>query len=110
MTESRPPSPPFTAETAAQMAHAAEDAWNSRDSGRVRNVFACDESEVMLGEDDRHLDFRVSVLRQSEMDGGWDARLVDATQALKLRECHTQRERHSPAQRLARQRALCNAR
>ncbi|WP_416347944.1 DUF1348 family protein [Caballeronia mineralivorans] len=38
MTESRPPSPPFTAETAAQKAHAAEDAWNSRDSGRVRNI------------------------------------------------------------------------
>ncbi|VFR49739.1 hypothetical protein ANT2_2646 [plant metagenome] len=35
----------------------------------------------MLGEDDRHLDFRVSVLRQSklEMDGGSDARLVVTT-------------------------------
>ncbi len=35
----------------------------------------------MLGEDDSHLDFRVSVLRQSEteMDGGSDARLVVTT-------------------------------
>lgn len=32
---SRPPLPPFTAETAAQKARAAEDAWNSRDPERV---------------------------------------------------------------------------
>jgi nuclear transport factor 2 (NTF2) superfamily protein len=31
----RPPLPPFTAETAAQKARAAEDAWNSRDPERV---------------------------------------------------------------------------
>jgi len=31
----RPPLPPFTAETAAQKARMAEDAWNSRDPGRV---------------------------------------------------------------------------
>ena len=33
--EPRPPLPPFTAETAAQKAHLAEDAWNSRDAARV---------------------------------------------------------------------------
>jgi nuclear transport factor 2 (NTF2) superfamily protein len=32
---SRPPLPPFTAETAAQKARLAEDAWNSRDPARV---------------------------------------------------------------------------
>lgn len=32
---SRPPVPPFTAETAAHKARAAEDAWNSRDPERV---------------------------------------------------------------------------
>jgi nuclear transport factor 2 (NTF2) superfamily protein len=31
----RPPQPPFTAETAAQKARLAEDAWNSRDPSRV---------------------------------------------------------------------------
>lgn len=32
---SRPPLPPFTAETAAQKVRAAEDAWNGRDPARV---------------------------------------------------------------------------
>jgi uncharacterized protein len=31
----RPPLPPFSAETASQKARLAEDAWNSRDPGRV---------------------------------------------------------------------------
>jgi nuclear transport factor 2 (NTF2) superfamily protein len=31
----RPPLPPFTVETAALKARAAEDAWNSRDPARV---------------------------------------------------------------------------
>ena len=31
----RPPLPPFNAETAAQKARLAEDAWNSRDPSRV---------------------------------------------------------------------------
>ena len=31
----RPPLPPFTAETAAQKARAAEDSWNSRDAVKV---------------------------------------------------------------------------
>ncbi|MGB8840115.1 MAG: nuclear transport factor 2 family protein [Aliidongia sp.] len=35
MTDSRPPLPPFTAETAARKVRLAEDAWNSRDPVRV---------------------------------------------------------------------------
>jgi nuclear transport factor 2 (NTF2) superfamily protein len=35
MSVSRPPLPPFTAETAAQKVRMAEDAWNSRDPERV---------------------------------------------------------------------------
>ena len=35
MTESRPPFPPFTPETARQKVQAAEDAWNTRDPERV---------------------------------------------------------------------------
>jgi nuclear transport factor 2 (NTF2) superfamily protein len=33
--QNRPPIPPFTAETAAEKARLAEDAWNSRDPERV---------------------------------------------------------------------------
>ncbi len=33
--EIKAPVPPFTAETAAQKVHMAEDAWNSRDPDRV---------------------------------------------------------------------------
>ena len=32
---SRPPLPPFTIESVAQKARMAEDAWNTRDPGRV---------------------------------------------------------------------------
>lgn len=35
----RPPVPPFTAETAAQKARLAEDAWNSRDPVRVAQAY-----------------------------------------------------------------------
>jgi len=35
MTESRPPFPPFTLETARQKVQTAEDAWNTRDPERV---------------------------------------------------------------------------
>jgi nuclear transport factor 2 (NTF2) superfamily protein len=38
----RPPLPPFTAETAAQKARLAEDAWNSRDPGRVALAYTED--------------------------------------------------------------------
>lgn len=39
---SRPPLPPFTAETAAQKARLAEDAWNSRDPARVAQAYTLD--------------------------------------------------------------------
>ncbi|TIL56472.1 MAG: nuclear transport factor 2 family protein [Mesorhizobium sp.] len=42
MSESRPPLPPFTAETAAQKARMAEDAWNSRDPARVALAYTID--------------------------------------------------------------------
>jgi uncharacterized protein len=38
----RPPLPPFTAETAAQKARLAEDAWNTRDPARVAQAYTVD--------------------------------------------------------------------
>ena len=38
----RPPLPPFTAETSAQKARMAEDAWNSRDPDRVALAYTED--------------------------------------------------------------------
>ena len=40
--DAKPPLPPFTAETAAQKARLAEDAWNSRDPARVVLVYTED--------------------------------------------------------------------
>lgn len=42
MSDTRPPVPPFTAETAAQKARLAEDAWNSRDPERVALAYTPD--------------------------------------------------------------------
>ena len=39
---SRPPLPPFNAETAIQKARMAEDAWNSRDAARVALAYTTD--------------------------------------------------------------------
>jgi nuclear transport factor 2 (NTF2) superfamily protein len=39
---SRPPLPPFTAETAAQKVRLAEDAWNTRDPARVALAYTED--------------------------------------------------------------------
>jgi nuclear transport factor 2 (NTF2) superfamily protein len=39
---SRPPLPPFTAETAAEKARLAEDAWNTRDPARVALAYTED--------------------------------------------------------------------
>jgi uncharacterized protein len=39
---SRPPLPPFDAETAARKARLAEDAWNSRDAERVSLAYTAD--------------------------------------------------------------------
>ena len=42
MTETKPPLPPFTPESAAQKVRMAEDAWNSRDPNRVVLVYTED--------------------------------------------------------------------
>jgi uncharacterized protein len=42
VTESRPPFPPFTLETARQKVQAAEDAWNTRDPNRVSLAYTPD--------------------------------------------------------------------
>lgn len=70
----RPPLPPFTAETAAQKARMAEDAWNSRDAGRValaytpdsiwrnRAVFPRGRAEIeafLQGKWERELEYRL---------------------------------------------------
>ena len=40
--DTKPPLPPFTAETAAQKVRMAEDAWNTRDPARVVQVYTED--------------------------------------------------------------------
>ena len=42
MTESRPPFPPFSRETAQKKVQAAEDAWNTRDPHRVAMAYTVD--------------------------------------------------------------------
>ncbi|NKY89393.1 nuclear transport factor 2 family protein [Nocardia veterana] len=42
MSESRPPYPPFTLETATQKVQAAEDAWNTRDPQHVALAYTPD--------------------------------------------------------------------
>jgi nuclear transport factor 2 (NTF2) superfamily protein len=54
--ERRPPFPPFTADTAAQKARGAENAWNTRDPGRVALAYTPDSrwrnrSEFFQGRD-----------------------------------------------------------
>ena len=54
--QTRPPLPPFTAETAAQKARKAEDAWNSRDPERVALAYTLtsqwrNRSEFLAGRD-----------------------------------------------------------
>jgi len=41
-TETKPPFPPFTAETATQKVRMAEDAWNTRDPERVALAYSID--------------------------------------------------------------------
>lgn len=53
---SRPPLPPFTAETAAQKVRLAEDAWNGRDPARVALAYTEDSrwrnrAEIFSGRD-----------------------------------------------------------
>ena len=38
LVETRPPLPPFTAETAAQKVRMAEDAWNTRDPATIGEI------------------------------------------------------------------------
>lgn len=72
MSESRPPFPPFTDETARQKVQAAEDAWNTRDPQRValaytpdsawrnRDVFVTGREEIirfLTGKWERELDY-----------------------------------------------------
>lgn len=74
MSESRPPFPPFTRETAAQKIRGAEDAWNTCDPERVSLAYAKDSrwrnrSEVFSGREkiveflirkwNRELDYRL---------------------------------------------------
>ena len=40
----RPPLPPFTAETSAQKARMAEDAWNTRDPAKVALAYSVDSA------------------------------------------------------------------
>lgn len=40
--ETRPPLPPFTAESAAQKVRLAEDGWNTRDAARVALAYSLD--------------------------------------------------------------------
>ncbi|MFF4081294.1 nuclear transport factor 2 family protein [Streptomyces sp. NPDC001777] len=44
MSESRPPFPPFTEETALQKVQVAEDAWNTRDPHRVAAAYTPDSA------------------------------------------------------------------
>lgn len=44
MTESRPPLPPFTAESATTKVRAAEDGWNSRDPETVAGAYSADSA------------------------------------------------------------------
>jgi nuclear transport factor 2 (NTF2) superfamily protein len=44
MTETRPPFPPFTRETAIQKVQAAEDLWNTRDPERVSLGYTVDSA------------------------------------------------------------------
>ena len=57
--DTKPPLPPFTAETAAQKVRMAEDAWNSRDPDRVVQVYTPDttwrnRAEFPVGRDQVH--------------------------------------------------------
>jgi nuclear transport factor 2 (NTF2) superfamily protein len=54
MSDTRPPLPPFTAETAIQKVRAAENAWNGRDPHKVSLAYTADSrwrnrSEIFSG-------------------------------------------------------------
>jgi uncharacterized protein len=73
-TQSRPPLPPFTRESAAEKVRLAEDAWNTRDPARVASGYSLDSrwrnrAEFVHGREDilafltrkwaRELDYRL---------------------------------------------------
>lgn len=51
----------------------------------IFRVYACHENEVVLGEDDRHLDFRVSVLRHPQGEGAGAAQWLVVSTVVR---CH----------------------
>jgi len=74
VNDTRPPLPPFTAETAAEKVRLAEDAWNSRDPAKVALAYTPDSqwrnrAEFITGRDQieafltrkwrRELDYRL---------------------------------------------------
>ena len=86
--QGRPPFPPFTRETAAQKARAAEDAWNSRDPERVSLAYTVDsawrnradcfpagrwarELEYRLIQENREFDEPGSVIKEEEQRFRW---------------------------------------
>ena len=50
MTDTRPPVPPFTRETAIQKVRAAEDGWNSREPERLALAYTEDSSWINRAE------------------------------------------------------------
>lgn len=60
MTDSRPPKPPFDAETAAQKVRLAEDAWNGRDPYQVSLAYTPDSAWRNRSE---FVDGRVQIVR-----------------------------------------------
>lgn len=50
MTDTRPPLPPFTLETALAKVQAAEDAWNTRDPEKVSRAYTVDSQWRNRGE------------------------------------------------------------
>ena len=50
MSDTNPPLPPFTSQTAIQKVQAAEDAWNSRDPDRVSRAYTVDSQWRNRGE------------------------------------------------------------
>lgn len=86
MTQSRPPLPPFTFDSATEKVRMAEDAWNNRDPARVALGYTVDSrwrnrAEFANGRDEivalltrkwtRELDYRLI----KEMWAHWDNRI-----------------------------------
>jgi hypothetical protein len=70
MSQTRPPFPPFTLETARQKVQAAEDAWNSRDPERVALAYSEDSR---WRNRDTFVDGRAAIMRF--LAGKWEREL-----------------------------------